>query len=129
MALVACDVSHILTHHQNLDDEVSTPPPPPRPYLFSYNAGRFPGHIDRAHSEVSDGKGTVRGAYSYIDPKQEIRSVEYVADKDGFRPVLSHPQVEQQQSEAVQRATNRHIELYNRIAESHANPEVRFNKF
>lgn len=128
MALVACDVSHILANNHAFDVELTTLPPPPRPYVFSYNAGRFPGHIDRAHSEVSDGKGTVRGAYSYIDPKQEIRSVEYVADKDGFRPILSHPPVEQQQSEAVQRATIRHAELYNRIAESHAHPEVYFNK-
>lgn len=116
---MSCDVSHIL-----VDDEESTPPPPPRPYLFSYTAGRFPGHNDRAHTEVSDGKGTVRGAYSFIDPAQNIRSVEYVADKDGFRPVLSHPLVAQRQSEAVQLATNRHINDYNRIAEEHAHPEV-----
>lgn len=47
----------------------------------SYTAGRFPGSIDRAHSEVSDGSGVVRGAFSYIDPRHEIRSVEYTADR------------------------------------------------
>jgi len=121
VALVSCDVSHILVD----DVEPSTPPPPPpRPYLFSYTAGRFPGHNDRAHTEVSDGKGTVRGAYSFIDPAQNIRSVEYVADKDGFRPVLSHPLPAPKQSEAVQLATRNHINLYNRIAEEHAHPEL-----
>jgi len=121
VAFVSCDVSHLLSEE---DVEVSTPPPPPRPYLFSYTAGRFPGHNDRAHTEVSDGKGTVRGAYSFIDPAQNIRSVEYVADKDGFRPILSHPLAAPRQSEAVQLATNKHIDLYNRIAEEHAHPEL-----
>lgn len=119
MALASCDVSHILDD----DLEPTTLPPPPKPYLFSYTAGRFPGHNDRAHTEVSDGKGTVRGAFSFIDPTQNIRSVEYVADKDGFRPILSHPLPEPKQSEAVQRATNNHINLYNRIAEAHAHPD------
>lgn len=41
--------------------EVSTEPPPPKPYAFGYAAGRFPGHIDRTHSEVSDGSGVVQG--------------------------------------------------------------------
>lgn len=99
----------------------TTQPPPPHPYVFSYTAGRFPGHIDRAHSEVSDGAGVVRGAFSYIDPRQQIRSVEYVADKDGFHPVLSHPNSEPQQSEAVKLATLNHFKLFNRIAEANAN--------
>lgn len=106
-------------------EEEQTPKPPPQPYIFSYTAGRFNGHTDRAHSEIGDGKGTVRGAYSYIDPRQEIRSVEYVADEHGFRPILSHPQAEPEQTEAVKLATHRHIQQFNRIAESHAHPEVR----
>lgn len=119
---MSCDVSHL--SELDFGVEPTTLPPPPRPYLFSYTAGRFPGHNDRAHTEVSDGKGTVRGAYSFIDPAQNIRSVEYVADKDGFHPILSHPLAEPKQTEAVQLATNKHIDLYNRIAEEHAHPEV-----
>lgn len=42
--------------------DVSTPPPPPLPYAFGYAAGRFPGHIDRTHSEVSDGSGIIQGS-------------------------------------------------------------------
>lgn len=102
-------------------DTTTTPQPPPHPYVFSYTAGRYNGHVDRAHSEVSDGTGVVRGAFSYIDPTQQIRSVEYVADKDGFRPILSHPNVEPQQSEAVKLATLRHFKLFNQIAEDNAN--------
>ncbi|CAH1118080.1 unnamed protein product [Phaedon cochleariae] len=67
-------------------EEISTPPPPPRPYAFGYAAGRYPGHIDRTHSEVSDGSGIVHGSYSYVDPSQRIRTVEYTADKNGFHP-------------------------------------------
>lgn len=53
LPFVYCDVSHILP----------TPEPqvPPRPYAFGYAAGRFPGHIDRTHSEISDGSGVVKG--------------------------------------------------------------------
>jgi hypothetical protein len=36
---------------------------PPQPYSFAYTAGRYPGHIDRTHSEASDGSGTIRGEY------------------------------------------------------------------
>lgn len=106
--------------------DTTTLPPPPRPYAFSYTAGRFKGHVDRSHSEVSDGAGTVRGAFSYIDPRQEIRTVEYVADDKGFRPILSHPSAEPQQSEAVKLATIRHIEQYNRIAEQNAHVRIKF---
>lgn len=110
--------------HQVYDDALNAQAPPANPYVFSYTAGRFPGHADRAHSEVSDGSGVVRGAFSYIDPKQEIRSVEYVADKDGFHPILSHPNLAPKQSAAVQRATINHLRLYNSIADSRANQDV-----
>lgn len=112
-----------MSHAQYYDDSTSTTthPPPPRPYEFAYTAGRFPGHVDRSHSEVSDGTGVVRGAFSYIDPRQEIRTVEYVADQDGFHPTLDHQLEEPQQSEAVKQATIRHFEAYNRIAERNAN--------
>lgn len=123
-SLSSADVSHLTNAHHY--DETTTLPPPPRPYAFSYAAGRFSGHIDRTHSEVSDGTGVVRGAFSYIDPRQEIRSVEYVADDKGFHPILSHPSDEPQQSEAVKQATIRHLEQYNRIAERNA--QVRLNQ-
>lgn len=122
-SLSSADVSH-LTNAQYYGESTTTLSPPPRPYAFSYQAGRFRGHIDRTHSEVSDGSGVVHGTFSYIDPRQEIRSVEYFATKDGFHPVLSHQNEEPQQSEAVRLATVRHFEQYNRIAEQNANVSI-----
>ncbi|XP_049879012.1 cuticle protein 16.8-like [Pectinophora gossypiella] len=113
LALAAADVSHLTT---------STAPPPPKPYAFSYTAGRYPGHADRQHTEVSDGSGVIRGQFSYVDPRQKIRTVQYVADKEGFHPLLSDPLPEHPvDSESVARAKDRHYQLYQKIAEEHAN--------
>lgn len=87
-SISSADVVHLAPNAQYEDVVVSTEPSLPNPYVFSYTAGRFPGHIDRAHSEVSNGEGVVRGAFSYIDPRQEIRSVEYVADKGAIKTHL-----------------------------------------
>ncbi|XP_047538252.1 cuticle protein 21-like [Vanessa atalanta] len=114
VALSSCDVSH-------LEPEIITEPPPPKPYVFSYTAGRYPGHTDRQHAEVSDGSGVVRGTYSYVDPRQKVRTVDYVADKDGFHPVLSDvPPEHPADSASVAKAKDRHFELYAKIAEEHA---------
>lgn len=75
--------------------------------------------ISGTHSEVGDGAGTVRGAFSYVDPRNQVRTVEYVADENGFHPQLSHPV---QNTKAVDLATQRHLELYNKIAERNSNP-------
>ncbi|XP_036334112.1 uncharacterized protein LOC118744846 [Rhagoletis pomonella] len=113
--ICACaDVSHILHHSVH---ETTPQPGPPNPYVFSYQAGRAPGHVDRQHTEVSDGTGVVRGAFSYVDPKNQLRTVQYVADKHGFHPQLSH---EQEDTEAVKQAKRKHFALYNRIAQEHA---------
>lgn len=111
------DVSHLFKGEHS----TTTAPPPPSPYVFSYAAGRAPGHVDRTHTEVSDGSGVIRGAYSYVDPKQEVRTVEYVADKDGFHPTLNF---EPEDTEANKLAKERHFALYNAIAEQNANPAL-----
>lgn len=55
--------------------------------------------------------------YSYVDPRQQIRTVEYVADKNGFHPLLiTNPT---QDTRAVQNAKARHYILYNQIAADH----------
>ncbi|XP_055601626.1 uncharacterized protein LOC129750646 [Uranotaenia lowii] len=117
-----CDVSHLLGGHVIVEEEITTLPPPPKPYAFSYAAGRRPGHIDRTHSEVSDGSGVVKGSFSYVDPRNQVRTVEYVADAHGFYPQLSHLPKSPQQTEAVQRAADRHMALYAKIAAERANP-------
>ncbi|KAK4878146.1 hypothetical protein RN001_010652 [Aquatica leii] len=113
MPLVCGDVIHILP---------TTPEPqlPPRPYAFGYAAGRFQGHIDRTHSEISDGLGTIKGSYSYVDPRHQIRTVEYVADKDGFRPVLNkNPLPIPLDTPIVALAKQQHLQQYDAIAQSH----------
>ncbi|XP_068623892.1 cuticle protein 16.8-like [Battus philenor] len=117
VALSSCDVSHIL-------EEPTTEPPPPKPYSFTYTAGRYPGHADRIHSESSDGSGVVTGSFAYVDPRQKLRTVDYIADRDGFHPVLSDvPPEHPSDSESVAQAKERHFQLYARIAEQHAHPE------
>lgn len=108
------DVSHLET--------TTTDNPPPKPYVFSYTAGRYPGHVDREHTEVSDGSGVVRGKFAYVDPRNKVRAVEYVADKEGFHPVLSDvPPEHPADSESVALAKDRHFQLYAKIAQDHAN--------
>ncbi|XP_053695988.1 uncharacterized protein LOC128743438 isoform X2 [Sabethes cyaneus] len=123
LAQVHCDVSHVLGEVVT-EEEVTTFPPPPRPYAFSYAAGRYPGHIDRTHSESSDGSGVVQGSFSYVDPSHQVRTVEYVADAHGFYPRLSHPPKYPKQTEAVDRAAQKHYALYAKIAEERANPHI-----
>ncbi|KAF5286592.1 hypothetical protein FQA39_LY16275 [Lamprigera yunnana] len=111
--LVWGDVIHILS---------TTPEPelPPRPYAFGYAAGRFYGHFDRTHSEISDGSGVVRGTFSYVDPRHQIRTVDYVADKDGFHPVLNRGQLPiPLDTPVVALAKQKHLQQYNAIAHSH----------
>ncbi|CAK1541383.1 unnamed protein product [Leptosia nina] len=115
-ALSSCDVLHLQQEQLTTSTEG-----PPKPYAFSYTAGRFPGHTDRQHAEVSDGSGVVRGTFSYVDPRQKVRTVDYVADREGFHPVLSDPLPEHPtDSESVARAKDRHFQLYAKIAEEHA---------
>ncbi|XP_043641512.1 cuticle protein 8 [Drosophila teissieri] len=109
LGAATADVSHLVTPE---------PKVPASPYVFSYQAGRAPGHVDRQHTEVSDGSGVIRGAFSYVDPKNQVRTVQYVADEHGFHPQLSH---KLEDSAAVQAAKQRHFAAYNRIAQEHAN--------
>lgn len=71
------------------------------------------------HAEVGDGAGTVKGAFSYVDPLNQVRTVEYIADEHGFYPQLSHPV---KNTKAVDLATQRHLNLYNKIAQQHSDP-------
>ncbi|KOB66363.1 putative cuticle protein [Operophtera brumata] len=64
------------------------------------------------------------GSYSYVDPRQQVRTVDYVADKQGFHPILSdvppeHP-ADTESSEAVVAAAAKHTQLFRVIAEQHA---------
>ncbi|XP_059046922.1 cuticle protein 16.8-like [Achroia grisella] len=116
VVLSSCDVSHL-----QLQEDHTTEPPPPKPYVFSYTAGRYPGHADRQHTEVSDGSGVIRGSFSYVDPRQKVRTVDYIADKEGFHPILNDaPPEHPADSESVAQAKDKHYRLYAKIAEEHA---------
>lgn len=98
-------------------------PPSPKPYSFQYEAGRYPGHVDRVHQEVGDGDGIIHGTYSYVDPKYKVRTVEYKADKNGFHPALINFDdifAQPADSEAVRLAKEKHMRLYQKIAEANA---------
>ncbi|OAD52322.1 Cuticle protein 10.9, partial [Eufriesea mexicana] len=113
------DVSHLLSEYST----TTTPPPPPRPYSFQYQAGRFPGNIDRVQQESGDGAGHVQGSYSFVDPKHKIRTVEYTADETGFHASLINYEdtvAQPVDSEAVKLAKEKHFRLYEKIAEANA---------
>ena len=48
-----------------------------------------------------------------MDPRQEIRAVEYTADKEGFHPVLNIPAAID--TPAVMAARSRHLKLFNEV--------------
>ncbi|XP_066260901.1 cuticle protein 19.8-like [Euwallacea similis] len=124
--LFVCFTAVTMARVISTEEESATPASPPKPYAFGYAAGRFPGHIDRTHSEVSDASGVVQGSYSYVDPTFKIRKVDYIADKTGFHPVLNHnvPALPQD-TPVVAAAKQRHLIQYSRIASRHQQlPEV-----
>ena len=53
------------------------------------------------------------GLYTYVDPRQEIRAVEYTADKNGFHPILNIPAA--RDTPAVIAARSRHLKLFNEV--------------
>uniref|UniRef100_T1KSE6 Cuticle protein 10.9 n=1 Tax=Tetranychus urticae TaxID=32264 RepID=T1KSE6_TETUR len=59
----------------------------PSPYAFSYNTADVAGN-QLARQESGDNKGAVRGSYSYRDADGFFRSVEYIADENGFRVAI-----------------------------------------
>lgn len=63
----------------------------------------------------------ILGSYSYIDPKYKVRTVEYTADKTGFHPALINFEdtlAQPVDSEAVRLAKEKHLRLYQKIAEA-----------
>ncbi|GIY03313.1 uncharacterized protein CDAR_430621 [Caerostris darwini] len=59
----------------------------PHPYSYGYSFGDEIG-MSQYRQETSDGTGSVRGRYGYRGPLGEYRDVEYVADAEGFRPII-----------------------------------------
>jgi hypothetical protein len=59
----------------------------PKPYSFSYVTDDEQG-TRTSREESSDESGAVRGSYSYTDPDGVFRTVEYIADQDGYRATV-----------------------------------------
>ncbi|CAG9770375.1 unnamed protein product [Ceutorhynchus assimilis] len=119
VVIVSCFFSISLAGYIQVEEEITTLPPPPRPYAFGYAAGRFSGHIDRTHSEVSDGNGVVQGSYAYVDPKLQIRKVDYIADRNGFHILNLNPPSAPNDTPVVAAAKHRHLVQYAKIADAH----------
>ncbi|XP_037081488.1 translation initiation factor IF-2-like [Pollicipes pollicipes] len=97
-------LGHDHHHHDHEHDHAAgglglpPPPPPPaatdepaegpHPYSFSYDAGRFPNHVDRSHSETRNEDGTVVGSFQYLDPLKRLVKVAYTADETGFHSTV-----------------------------------------
>ncbi|OTF81964.1 cuticle protein 57A-like protein, partial [Euroglyphus maynei] len=58
----------------------------PHPYNFGYEEKDANYTITR--QEEMDEKGTVKGSYSYIDRDGTFRTVNYIADENGFRAAI-----------------------------------------
>ncbi|XP_037080190.1 uncharacterized protein LOC119101048 [Pollicipes pollicipes] len=94
---------------------------PPRPYQFTYQAGRYPNHVDRTHSESRGTDGIVVGTYEYLDPLKRVVKVDYTADEDGFHPRVQGPVPQPpRESAAVARARENFFTRSAQIAAEHA---------
>ncbi|XP_035226267.1 uncharacterized protein LOC118198642 isoform X2 [Stegodyphus dumicola] len=58
-----------------------------QPFEFAYQSNDGQGTTQH-RKEIADAKGTVKGAYGYLDPFGVYRAVEYVADDNGFRAIV-----------------------------------------
>lgn len=58
-----------------------------QPYIFGFKQDDGNGTLQH-RNETSDGKGVVKGSYSYIDPFGIYRKVYYTADEQGFHAVV-----------------------------------------
>lgn len=62
----------------------------------------------------------IAGSYSYIDPNHRIRTVEYIADKEGFHPVTNeHVAAVPLDTPVVAAAKQQHLQKYNAIKHFH----------
>lgn len=59
----------------------------PQPYEYGYILRDDHGNAQHKH-ESSDGNGNVKGTYGFKDEHGLYRSVQYVANKDGFRALV-----------------------------------------
>lgn len=57
----------------------------PSPYAFNFESADEQGNVLHSRQESGDEKGTITGSYTVIGEGGVQRTVNYVADDDGFR--------------------------------------------
>lgn len=60
------------------------------------------------------------GQFSYVDPRNRVRTTQYVADANGFHPVLNMGAATPTDTPVVAAAKLRHLALVEKIAAEHA---------
>ncbi|XP_050690672.1 larval cuticle protein 16/17-like [Eriocheir sinensis] len=89
-----------------------------RPYSFSWAASRhYNGAPDREHQEQRGEDGITRGVYRYVDPRFKVQEIVYYSDGEGFHVQASNLPKD---TLAVQKARNRHQDLFEKIRQEHA---------
>lgn len=116
LASTFCTKAHPIS--QGLDP---TTEPPPKPFHYSYEAGRAPGgKPDRYVEQEGDGTGEIRGSYTYLDPNWTWQTIKYVADPDGGFRILEGSTLgsasQPRDTKAVQKAKAEHEALFKLIA-------------
>ena len=76
----------ILTYAVMVNSAPTTEDETPSPYNFSFEEKDTNFTITR--QEAMDELGTIKGSYSYIDKDGTFRTVNYIADEDGFRATV-----------------------------------------
>lgn len=67
----------------------------------------------------------VAGSYSYVDPNHKIRTVDYIADKEGFHPFSNrHVPDVPSDTPVVAAAKEKHLLRYNSIKQAHETAPV-----
>ncbi|GIX74189.1 hypothetical protein CDAR_6531 [Caerostris darwini] len=59
----------------------------PQPYQFGYESLDVLG-TKQHRKESADATGAVKGSYGFVDPHGMYRTVEYIADVDGYRATV-----------------------------------------
>jgi len=99
--------------------------PPPKPFKYSYQAGRVPGgKPDRYVEQEGDGSGQIRGSYTYLDPNWTWQTIKYQADPDGGFRILEGSTLGMRPKDtvAVKKAKEEHAALFKMIAKRNQQP-------
>lgn len=61
----------------------------PEPYAFQFESTDEQGNAVHTRQEQGDDKGVIQGSYTVTDAEGHTRTVQYIADDDGFRATVT----------------------------------------